>query len=267
MNLSSQKSITIIGSGWLGLPLIIHCINKGYSVKATTTTPHRISEITEAGAEGHLFNIESFDTLDPTLFHSHLLLINIPTKNSAAFKRLIPIIESSPIRSVLLISSTSVYVATNSTVTEEAPTVSDAPLVIIEKYFTDSQVFDTTIVRFAGLVGPQRHPGKFFSSGKSISNPRAPVNIIHRDDCLGIIDTILMHNAWSETFNGCSESHPSKMDFYSAAAQQLNKPIPQTIPNSDAPFKKVDGSKITRTYGYQFKHPNCSKWLKTLSNS
>ncbi|MGL1935355.1 MAG: NAD(P)H-binding protein [Fibrobacterales bacterium] len=265
MEHTQQKRITIIGSGWLGLPLIAQCVEKGHTVKATTTSPHRIATISAVGAEAFLFDIALPEQHDASLFQSDVLIINIPAKNITAFKSLITLIEASSIQSVLLVSSTSVYQATNSTVTENAPTASNTPLIMIEKMFAESQHFQTTILRFAGLIGPQRHPGRFFSTGKSINNPSAPVNLIHRDDCLGIINAIVTHDAWGEVFNGCAESHPSKIEFYSKAAQQLNHPEPLTTPNSNAPYKRVDGSKISHTLGYHYKYPNCMESLDSIT--
>ena len=88
---------------------------------------------------------------------------------------------------MLFVSSTSVYASGNQTATEADGALSGAsPLLAIENLFAENAGFSTTIVRFAGLIGYSRHPGRFFRSGKPVQNPNAPVNLIHRDDCIGM---------------------------------------------------------------------------------
>ena len=88
---------------------------------------------------------------------SDILLIAITSKDIDAYERLIEQIEISSIQKVIFISSTSVYPASNSIVTEETATM-NTPLSEIENLFKNNTFFETTIIRFAGLFGPGRHP-------------------------------------------------------------------------------------------------------------
>ena len=51
--------------------------------------------------------------------------------------------------------------------------------------------FNTTVIRFGGLIGYDRMPGKFLTGKKDLPNGDAPVNLIHRDDCVQIIYQII----------------------------------------------------------------------------
>ena len=188
---------------------------------------------------------------------SAVLIVNITSKDIDGFERLVEAIENSRVEKVLFVSSTSVYPADSQLVSEsdgkESP---QHPLVIIENLFVQNPNFQTTILRFAGLIGYSRHPGRFFRGGKEVTNADSTVNLIHRDDCINIIDRIVSNGAWGETFNGCADTHPSKREFYARAASQLGAPPPVFAESSDKSFKQVDNRKLKRMLGYEFVYPD-----------
>ena len=49
-----MKTISLLGCGWLGLPLAKQLIEKGYTVKGTTTTEDRMSVLECAGVVPYL---------------------------------------------------------------------------------------------------------------------------------------------------------------------------------------------------------------------
>jgi hypothetical protein len=54
-----------------------------------------------------------------------------------------------------------------------------------------------------------------------VQQPYAPVNLIHRDDCIGIINAIIEQNVWAEVFNGCADTHPFKADIHDIRVLKL----------------------------------------------
>ena len=90
-----------------------------------------------------------------------LLVISIPSKNIEDFEYLISEIEKSTIKKIIFISSTSVYPLNNSITTEDSPIHKNA-LSQIEQLFRVNANFKTTIIRFGGLIGFDRKPGRFF---------------------------------------------------------------------------------------------------------
>jgi nucleoside-diphosphate-sugar epimerase len=155
------------------------------------------------------------------------------------------------------VSSTSVYPVDSGMVTEsdgkESP---DHPLTIIENRFMQNGNIEATILRFGGLIGYSRHPGRFFRGGKTVKNPDSNVNLIHRDDCINIIDRIVSKDLWGETFNCCADTHPSKREFYSRAARQLGAPLPEFEESYERPFKIIDNRKVKQKLAYEFLHPD-----------
>jgi nucleoside-diphosphate-sugar epimerase len=251
------NTISILGSGWLGLPLAERFVAQGYRLKISTTSPDRLPTLTALPGEACIVDIgTSLEDIDAFL-QSDTLIVNITSRDIDGFERLVRKIEASEIESVLFVSSTSVYPVNCKFVSEAAGEESpDHPLVIIENLFRQSEQFRTTIVRFAGLIGGSRHPGRFFRDGKTVKNPDANVNLIHRDDCINILDRIVANDLWGETFNACADSHPSKREFYSHAANMMGAPLPDFEDSEDRSFKIIDNRKLKRALGYEFLHPD-----------
>ena len=186
-----------------------------------------------------------------------ILIINITSKNSDSFSDLISEIEESSIEKVIFISSTSVYQNSNGLVSE-ADGTEDVNNVLfnIENLFRKNSHFQTTIVRLSGLIGYQRHPGRFFKHGKKIQQAEAPVNLIHRDDCIAIINEIIVQDIWGETFNACADTHPTKREFYSHARRLLGLEAPEFASAEQQQYKIIDNSKVKKRLNYTFKHPD-----------
>jgi len=157
----------------------------------------------------------------------------------------------------LFVSSTSVYKNLNGEVIEDEQAEQlTSPLYQIEQLFRQNKSFNTTILRLSGLIGYSRHPGRFFRPGKSIEQADTPVNLIHRDDCIGIIQTIIEKQAWGEVFNGCADSHPSKREFYTYARRLLGLPAPECAAETTPAYKIVSNAKVKEKLAYQFIHPD-----------
>ena len=230
---------------------------QGYRLKTSTTSPARLPTLAALPSEAHIVDIgKPLDDIDAFL-QSSTLIVNITSKDIDGFERLVRKIEMSEIEAVLFVSSTSVYPDSCKLVSETAGEESpDHPLVDIENLFLQSRQFRTTIVRFAGLIGGSRHPGRFFRGGKTVRNPDANVNLIHRDDCIDIIDRIVANGLWGETFNACADTHPSKREFYTQAAKMAGAPLPEFEDSGERSYKIVDNRKLKRVLGYAFRHPD-----------
>jgi nucleoside-diphosphate-sugar epimerase len=253
------NTISILGSGWLGLPLATQIYKQGFSVKASTRHNDRFSEITSTGASAFIVDIDELAESGEFL-QADILIINITSKNISGFARLIQQIETSPIQKVLFISSTSVYQNLNREVTEDEQAENhDSELWQIEQLFQTNKNFETTILRFSGLIDERRHPGRFFRNGRSVPQADAPVNLIHLDDCLGIINAILRQEAWGEIFNGCADTHPSKREFYSYARQLMGLSPPEFDSESDIKYKIISNQKVKNKLNYRFQHPDLMK--------
>jgi len=255
--MASQQTLSLLGSGWLGLPLAKQLVKYGYNLNLSTRDLGKFPALKHAGTTPFLVDIEQLTDGIADFMQADSLIINITSKCLADFEQLIETIAHSPIKQVLFISSTSVYQNTNTVITEvQGAELTDHPLYQIEQAFQQCPHFDTTILRLSGLVGYQRHPGYFFANGKVVAQPDTPVNLIHRDDCIGIIVSIIEQAAWGEVFNGCADSHPTKRDFYSHARQLLNQAPPLFAQATQSHYKIVSNAKIKTQLGYSFIYPD-----------
>ena len=258
-NNSSMPRLSILGSGWLGSPLAQHFIAQGHQVKLSTRQAEKCESIKQLGAQPYLVDIDT-PILPPDFFDSDILICNITSKNQAGYAALITQLAQSSIAQVLFISSSSVYRNTNALVAEDAGAEDpDSVLYQIEQAFQACPDFKTTVLRLSGLIGYRRHPGRFFANGKVVSQPDAPVNLIHRDDCIGLINKIIEQAAWGEVFNVCSDTHPTKRDFYSYTRSLLGESAPTFADGAQNQTKIVSNAKIKQNLGYQFIYPDVMK--------
>ena len=232
----------------------------GHKVKASTTSESRLPGLTSIKVEPFIIDIETLlENIQPFL-QTNILIINIPSKNIDGFRNLIKEIEKSEIEKVIFVSSTSVYENNNKTILEsDCEELTSHPLLAIENLFRNSNKIKATIVRFGGLIGYSRNPGKFFSDGRFVDNPDSNVNLIHLDDCIGIISRIVEQEVWGEVFNCCADTHPSKREFYTQTAISAGVPTPRFANTDSKSFKIISNHKVKQYLDYEFLHPDLMK--------
>ena len=248
-----KKSISILGCGWLGEPLAQDLIEKGYLVSGSTTNENKMQKFAQIGIKPFLIKLESLQSNIVEFLSSEVLIIALPSKNIDGFKNLINFIEKSDVKKVLFVSSTSVYPNSTVEITEETSVI-NSPLSEIEKLFITNTIFNTTVVRFGGLIGYNRKPGLFYTQGRLIDNPESVVNMIHRDDCIRIIFSIIENKVWGNIFNACADSHPTKREFYTKAALAIGLEIPLFENLDSRENKKVSNKKLKKILNYEFKY-------------
>jgi len=267
-----KQHISILGCGWLGLPLARALVAEGFSVKGSTTSEAKFARLKDAGAEP--FKIIIGETLEGDIrafLDSDILVLNIPPGRGEAVVEhhisqvslLIDALADSPVRHVLFVSSTSVYPSPCREVIEDDasdPDAADSPvgraLLYAEEMLRSESGFSTTVLRFGGLIGPGRNPAEFMQRMTEIANPSQPVNFIHLDDCVRIITEIIGKEAWGEVFNACAPLHPTRSELYAAAAESHGLTALPEETSSDNNFKIVSSAKIEKVLGYRFLHPD-----------
>ncbi|MFQ5480854.1 MAG: SDR family NAD(P)-dependent oxidoreductase [Thermodesulfobacteriota bacterium] len=255
-----MKSISILGSGWLGFPLSEHFVSIGYHVNASTRSEGRIPELTSIKVHPFIIDVDILSPDIKEFLQADILIINVPSKNIDGFSNLIKEIENSKIDKVLFVSSTSVYENKNKTISESDGEESKlSPLLIIENLFRKSGKFKTTIVRFGGLIGGNRNPGKLFSRKRLVKNPDSYLNLIHRDDCINIISRIIEAEVWGEIFNCCADTHPTRRELYTQAAKTIRGVTPRFADSGLKSFKIISNKKVKQFLNYEFLHPDLMK--------
>ena len=247
-----MKNVSILGCGWLGKSLAISLLDEGYAVKGSTTTEEKLELLELNHIDPYIVDISNFEEFDVFL-SSDILIIAITSKDIDGFENLIAQIERSSIQKVIFISSTSVYGMLNKVITEEEEVLKN-PLSEIENLFRENTFFETTIIRFAGLFGDERHPSNWFKNGRKIPQPNGFVNMIHKEDCIEIIHEIIAQNCWNETFNACSNHHPTRREFYTIAKLSNDFEVPEFEDNEEYEWKIISSKKVQDVLDYAFIH-------------
>jgi len=275
-----METISILGCGWLGLPLGVYLVKKGYKVKGSTTEPDNLKPIKENGIEPYLIvlNPEIHGENIDEFLNCEVLIIDFPPErredmvnyHQDQIRSVISAIRSGTVKYVIFTSSTSVYPDANREVFEDLelkPTKSSGKALLkVESLLRESRKFETTIIRFGGLIGYDRMPGKFLAGKKNLTSGDAPVNLIHRDDCIQIIYKIIRNNIWGETFNACADLHPTRKQYYTQQAKLIGLTPPTFNESGTCNYKIVSNKKLKKLLNYKFKYPDPAKIVESQDN-
>lgn len=271
-----KKRISILGCGWLGFSLAKRLLSSGITsvVKGSTTSQHKLDQFAAVGIGGYLLSLNPEAGLDVGIsepfFESDIIVISIPPRmsqnvagNYAAQMRMVAeAIRKSPVKEVVFVSSTGVYRDLSQRAVEsdvQLPEHSAQPeMVAAENAISALRPEKTvTVLRLSGLLGCNRIPGKYVKGQKDLTTGDIPVNYIHRDDAVGIIQAIIQQGIHNETLNITAPFHPTRAEVYVDSCSQFGWEAPTfKIPEQRPAFKLISGDKFSKTYQYEFKYPD-----------
>jgi nucleoside-diphosphate-sugar epimerase len=254
------KSVTIIGCGWLGKALGKAFIEKGISVKGTTTTPQKLEELRAIGISPFLLQSDLLNTIVLTELGSDAVVVTVPPSQRgqeddsfALHQRLIEQLKSLGNLPLYYTSSTSVYPDEERIFTEE-DILPEGLMVKIERLY-QTAFSESVILRLGGLFGPERNPARFFSGKKNVPRPFAPINMTHQSDASEAL-VALMVSGKSGIYNVVSLEHPTRVDFYTRAALASGMEVPDFDLADLSKGKIVSSSRLIGDTGYRFKCSN-----------
>lgn len=263
-----NKKVSILGCGWVGLPLAELLLSKGFQVKGSSTKPEKLNVLREKGIDPFLINFNPTLETDnwEAFIQSEVIVLNIPPqtrRKGQAFhvkqiENFLEKISNFLPKKVLYISSTSVYPNLNREVTEKdvlenRPETNQA-LIASEKLLKKANL-DVTILRCGGLMGKNRIAGKYFA-GKMIDTGKTPVNYVHLQDVIQVIYEIMKQEVWNDTFNLVAPFHPSREEVYRRNSKDFGLDLPQFIDSSEKSYKIVNGDKLMKRLTYSFLYPD-----------
>ncbi len=261
-----KNTVSILGCGWLGLALGQLLLSRGYKVFGSTRTDAGLQRLNELGIEGFKLDLTPELTgQDPgRFFQCDTLVVSLPPNIcdgltaffDAQIQSLLEALNRSPVQQTLFISSTSVYPALDKPICEPdakyPPTPSGKALLKAERAIAQCPAFKTTIVRFGGLVGYDRHPQRLLNRSFS-RDVHQPLNIIHREDAARIMAQIIEENIWGETFNACAPLHPLRRQYYAKVFKLHQQPIPAFPARSkNQAIKVISSEKLMSKLNYRF---------------
>lgn len=262
----SEKQISILGCGWLGLELAKSLICENYQIKGSTTASSKLDLLEKNHIKSYLIHLnEGFNsgTFIDFLTNSETLIVCIPPRNSDKkthsqwIADLVPMIENSGLKHVIYTSSIGVYEDVPEVVFENTvinPTTSSGKeLMLAESILLKSRKFKTTILRLGGLVGENRHPIFSMQGKTNVAKPKAGINLVHRLDIIEIFKLLLSHSNLEGIYNIVYPTHPERQKYYTQKAIENSLAIP-SFEESYSLGKIVSSEKIIRELDYKFRH-------------
>jgi len=247
----------IIGTGWLGKSLL-----DSISKSSDPVFGSKRSLTASIDNTNRLFVYPSQDEATLSILKNAVVVVlAFPPNRSAVDQYAIDCLKVcefiQPSCKVILTSSTSVYPATSELCIEDDLDLSLYPdhSIARAEYLLRKEIGERlTVIRLAGLIGPNRHPVRNMAiSGKTYSG-NSTINVIHLLDAVRLIEHVIQHEIWGETINGCSPEHPLRGKYYTWMANelQLRPPLFDEIQSE----VKVVNSKKSITYGFHYLFPN-----------
>jgi len=269
-----SKSVSIIGCGWLGHALAKRLLIEEYRVCVTTQSEEKKKKLAKENIIGELLSLPVIDPNAVALeaFNCQTLIISITPQIRQGrsdypekVAQLIKMAESGKVKKVIMLSTTAIYNGLSGLVNEDVTLDENANKVaIIYAAEQAARKFSgkTVVLRLAGLVGPERHPGRFLQGKKVLSEPQAFINLIHQDDAVGVLLEIIADHDVSGSYNVVSATEASKEHYYQAAANALKLTLPEFSIDTSMNFgKRIDDAKFRDRFNYQFIHDDLIVWL------
>jgi nucleoside-diphosphate-sugar epimerase len=262
-----NKSVAVLGCGWLGLEVAIELVNNNFEVKGSTTSNEKVKTLIGYSIKPFLLDITDEIRINDwkEFLDVDTLFINLPPSKASTdsqtyaegFEKLLPLILTTKISHVVFISATSVYADTNGLV-DEASEYSESDraqrLLDAETIFLNASSFSTTIIRFSGLVGKERNPIKYLSGRNEVAGENHPVNLIHLEDCVRISFFAIKYQV-NGIFNAAADKHPTKKEYYNKMAKQYNFEAPNFKNQSELEensYKLICSEKLKKQFDYEF---------------
>ena len=251
-----MKKITILGCGWLGLSLT-NALKNTYRVIGTWRSETTRKNLESIGIETLHVNLSS-SSLPDALFDTDVLCLfispstNKETDYKALFDELIKDPRFQGIAHVLFTSSTSVYQKSPNDKEEDHPIKEENPMIQVENALHVNP--NICILRLAGLMGKGRYLSKYYPSQRILANALSPVNHLHHDDALGVIETIIAQHL-TGVYNVCAPLHPTKEAIIRTQCESLHvsPPLFEQVSDDNGIVKST---KLIDRTGYQFIYPD-----------
>ena len=263
--MKSVKQVLIIGCGWLGKPLGKTLSDAGYRVFGTTRDQDKLKDLKQYDIEPIVLDLMQQSDAMEQLPKVDFTILTVPPSGISSVEHelhsvLKQLLQMPRLGQFIYTSSTSVYPNTNGEVNESDAEEIYSPhsgksVLRIENELRKYQP-NFNILRFGGLFGNGRNPVTRLAKKSELSKAEDPVNMTHLQDAIKSIETLLLKEVKSETFNAVSPEHPTKLQFYRAAAEKEGVNLPNAANEPKSDYKIVSSQKIIEQLNYTFTYQN-----------
>jgi nucleoside-diphosphate-sugar epimerase len=266
--MEKTNTVSVLGCGWLGLPLAEKLLKSNFKVKGSVTKSEKLTELRNRGIDAYKVQFNPFFEGDLSFFDAEILIINIPPKarslgeefHLSQIQHIIDTIKlKNGIQKMLFVSSTSVYDNIGEELSENQANATHF-LMKAEfelKDFCNKSGILFTVLRLGGLMGYDRIPCKYFDSTKGVVNDNPKVNYVHREDVIGAILQVLENNLWDEVFNVVAPLHPTRKEVLENTCFKYGFSMPLFSEKFEQKlFKTVSPKYFIEKSGYEFIFPD-----------
>jgi len=251
----SINKLVVLGAGWLGKALCLEAQKNGWQVQGT-----------------HRSDKHEYDFQRQFVLHNEKLVHQIDLQDaywvcaitprtrdgnsnySETLTAALKLSQQLNAKGFLLCSSTGVY-DQEPGIYSESSDISCTNERQIKLFEAEEQVLaqNAKVVRLAGLLGPNREPGRFIAGKQLQSSSLQVVNMVHQQDVINAIFSVFSH--WQQgqnIYNVVNPSHPSKADYY-AKKCILNAVQMPSFLSDEQGERKIIGSAIEALgFTYQY---------------
>ena len=218
-----MKSVSILGCGWTGKALKDSLKCQGYEVSC-------LSRDIKANEEAYMYECDT-------------LVVAIPPRDNYLEVLVETLKKVNGTTQVIMLSSISFY--------------NGKALVIEAEALLRKMHPDVTILRLGGLMGYDRIAGKY-TAGKVLTSD-SWTNFIHRDDVLGIIESVIVQNICSEIYDVVAPLQSNKKKIFSKNAKCFGFNHTEFL-STDVKGKVLSPIKLIDMLGYTFKKEDVEKF-------
>lgn len=228
-----KQLITILGCGWLGVPLAKTLAESNNEVLGVTHNSAHQAALTSA-------KIATSTTLEPIhMSRTHTLIILLPFKRSLEDPRQyfntvcrhLKQAKESGVARVIWTGSTSIYPKVSGVFDENTPFTlpNERAKVLwdIESAIRDYFPQNGVALRVGGLIGPGRDSSRSLTSGKPIARPLDTIALIHSGDIIALMVRLSEFKGDFRVINVTTGENLSREVYYTAAAKKIGLPLPQ----------------------------------------
>ncbi|CAH9054037.1 Protein YeeZ [Pseudoalteromonas sp. CIP111854] len=250
-----MNKLVVLGAGWLGKPLCLQAKQKGWLVEGTRTQDNCEQEYER------IFRLENEQLISSISLNEAYWVCAIPPRARHESSNYLQLLDNAlklsqrfTCKGFLLCSSTGVYPKESGRYYESYDVQAvDARQSILQKAEQMVLNMNGKVLRLAGLVGPNREPGRFVSGKQLASSSQGAINMVHQQDVIEAIFCLL--DAWQKAariYNVCNPWHPTRASYYQQKCAQFDTQVP-TYASEEHSQRIIDGSAIHQL-GFSYQH-------------
>jgi len=256
----SENTVVILGCGWLGQIVGTALVKNGSTVYGSFRRTAVEEKLKHKGIHGFELDFNNSTTLPAHILEKATHVLTFITPSASTSQPYHDLLHNllqqfrNDVR-VIFSSSTGVYPKTTGTYTEDFEIDPSLPNRLFPAERTLQALLGDrlTILRLAGLIGPERHPAYSLSGRAMKDDGSNPVNLIHSNDIVSAIELLIENDYFGDTYNLCSPEHPPKKEYYSEAANYFGIE-PPVFGESHAVKRLIEGNCIEKYTSFRYSH-------------